>query len=371
MHNVAGLLLFFSALSYYLPVEPGTAGAKDDNFLTGLCTGYVPAPLGDDLFRFNRLLREMETARSDELARLFSAAKAPMAAGQAGDRDETSAGSVYSALQKDGATKNSIRYKERLWQARLVLKLAEMLDTREKEIRQGLAHIAAAEQKVFAALEGRDTLASTDMAEAEGLAIRRRLQAENISPAEPAREASGQLLPLQVKAWAELYLADSSDQRPVILVAANPESGSLLLDGYENGWRRNPEKLFSLPTPPVDLAAMKETPGLYRKSRNTFQAAAAENIQYFAHLLEKTASRTAVSTDVPEAIPGLAANVSAWGDNVQNHFPGLEKGGKKLDFYCFPGVAPAELLQRIFRLEGPIPQRPQASPTALLAILRP
>ncbi|KPJ97672.1 MAG: hypothetical protein AMJ60_10585, partial [Desulfobacterales bacterium SG8_35] len=127
---LAKLLIYFTSLSYYLPTE--TDGPKDRHsaFLENLCTKYAPAPLGHDLSRFNRLLREMETGSPHEFSRLFSAARPPGTAGQAGDQDETSAGRVFSALHKDAGTKASVRYKERLWQARLILKLAEMHDRR-------------------------------------------------------------------------------------------------------------------------------------------------------------------------------------------------------------------------------------------------
>jgi hypothetical protein len=368
-HGVAQLLLFFDALSYYLPTEPDGTKGRDKDFFTNLCTGHAPAPLGDDLARFNRLLRDMETSRPDELSRLFSAAKAPVANGQVRDQDETSAGSVYSALHKDAEMKTRIQYKERLWQARLILKLAEMLDRREAEIRQGLVQISSVEQKLFASLAGPGDAATTDLAELDSRGKLRYPEPVDIPPDALSLGTSALLIPLRLKAWAELFLADSPDQHPLILVATNPECGSILLDGFENTWRRDAKKLFSLSIPTVDPTGMEGSWDQYLASRNTFRDAVQVNMEYFGRFLQKTAALAGPAPDNPEEIPTLMENLSAWEQKAKMHFPGPQKGNKKLHIYCFPGIASAELFQRLFHLHGQGETNKQKYRTALLAIL--
>ncbi len=367
-HGMARLLVFFNALSYYLPTEIAGEDKKDNNFFTNLSTGYVPAPLGEDLSRFNRLLREMETSRSDELARLFSAAKAPVAAGQLRDQDEISASSVYAAMKGDADTKRSRRYKERLWQARLILKLAETLARREAEVSLGLAQISSVEQKVFTALEGLGEAEKDDPAEMGSLDTFRHFDGENIMPEETSPGTSAALIPLRLKAWAELYLADTSDRHPMALATTSPASGAILLDGYENTWRRDPKKLFSLSIPALYLAGKKGAREQYQASRNTFRAAAQENLEYLASLLQKTSS---TAEPVHHSQKELSDNVSAWKQKIKTHFPGHKTGFRKLDFYCFPGLPFSELLQRLLHLEEPVSAKIQEHPTGLLAILNP
>ncbi len=362
---MAKFLIFFDALSYFLPTESDGPCNKDNIFFKTQCTGYVPAPLGDDLVRFNRLLREMETSRPGEFSRLFSAANAPVATGQIRDRDETSAGSIYSALHADAETKTKMQHKERLWQARLVLKLAEMLDRKENEVRQGLERISSVEQKVFASLEG------LNGPEPDDLAVSDRSKKNVGIPQAPPLKTSALLNPLRVKAWAELYLAASSDQHPLILVTANPESGSTLLDGYETTWRRDPEKLFSLSIPAVHPAGIDGTWDQYLTFRNTFREAAQVNLEYFAKFLQKTARLAGSALDNQEEISILSENVSAWEQKVKIHFPGTKTGFKKLVFYCFPGISLAELFQKLFHREGSVPTSKREHPTGLLAILNP
>jgi hypothetical protein len=371
IHGVAKLLIFFTALSYYLPTETDGAINRSSIFFTNLCAGYAPAPLGDDLSRFKRLLREMETSRPDELSRLFSTAKAPMAAGHARDQDETSAAGVYSALSKDAEIKTSTRYKERLWQARLILKLAEMLDRREMEVRQGLAQVSSVEQQVFASLTGFGETEMADLTELNGLDKLQRQKSKDNLPHESSLETSGMLISLRLKAWAELYLADSSDLHTLILASANAESGAILLDSYENTWRRDPKILFSLSIPAVNPADIEGAWDQYLASRNAFRATVHENIEYFARFLQETATSAELPPHNREEISLLTKNVSAWEEKVQVHFPDPETRFKKLVFYCFPGISFAELFQRLYHVDGPIPaNNKQQRPTALLAILK-
>jgi hypothetical protein len=366
--GMAKLLLFFDALSYYLPTESDGTGSRANNFFTNLCTAYAPAPLGSDLSRFSRLLREMETSRTDELARLFSAANTAFATGQVRDQDETSAGNLYSALQKDTGMQINNLNKERLWQARLILKLAEMLDKKEAEVRLGLAQVSAVEQKVFASLEGSGDAEMDALTELYGHNKAQQPGTDEILPAQYSLETSGLLIPLRVKAWAELYLADPSSSYPLMLVTANPESGAILLDGYENVWRRDADKLFSLSIPAVNPADMGNAGDQYLSARNAFREAARENIKYFAGFLQETAF-VAGSAPLAREDSGLAENVSAWEAKVTGHFPGTETGFKKLAFYCFPNISCAELFQRLFHLEAPVPANKPNPPAALLAIL--
>jgi hypothetical protein len=348
-HAVAKILIFFDALSYYLPTESNGA---DSSIIKKLCTGYTPAPLGDDLSRFNRLLRELESSRPEEFSRLFSAAKVPVATGEVRDQDETSAANVYSALQQDAEINTSTQHKERLWQARLVLKLAEILDKSEVEVRRGLAQISSAEHNVFASLEGHVGAETDDLAELNSLDKYPQQQSEKNLQDEHTPGASGLLIPLRIKAWAELYLADPSEQLPGILTTANSESGAILFDGYENTWRREPIKLFSLPLPAISLTDTEEALANYHVSRNAFREALQENLEYFARFLQETANLAEPVIDIQKEISLHAENVAAWEGKIKVHFPGTESDCKKLDFYCFPGTSITNLFQRLFHLKG-------------------
>ena len=365
---MAELLIFFDALSYYLPTEPDNTNHGDKGLFANLCTGYAPAPLGKELSRFNRLLRDMETSRPEEFSRLFAANRVPVAAGKARDHDETSAGSVYSALQKDTGIQIAMQHKERLWQARLILKLAEFLDRREAEVRQGLTQVSSLEQKLFASLEGDGEAETADLKELNG-PEKIYPQSADILQDKSLPGTSAQLIPLRLKAWAELFLADATTLHPLILTTATNASGAILLDGYENSWRRDPQKLFSLSIPDFSQAGVAGTWEHFLEARDAFRAAAQENMAHFAGLLQERADSVGTEPDNPQEIPLLAANVSAWDEKIRLHFPGPEADLKKLEFYSFPGASFAGIFQRLFHLEGKLAPQKQLKRSALVAIL--
>jgi len=367
--KMASLLYFFKSISFYLPTESDAAARNPSDLFENLCSAYVPAPLHEDLARFNRLLHEMGTSRSDDLARLFSAAKAPVATGQIRDKDEASSSSVFSALQSETDMKISAVRKERLWQARLILKLAEILDRRETEVRQGLARIALSEQRVFASLEGISDVDADDLAALPGFDKLKQAAATKPGFAELTMGATALLAPLRVKAWAELFLVDSRSHRPTVLVAANADCGSILLDGYEDKWRRSPQKIFTLSLPVFcGLDTDKSFKNDYLKSRNKLRAAAIVQLEYFESFFKKAA--TLVQPLSGSQIPILTEHVDAWNKTAESVFPTIATGIKTLDFYSMPGISPASLFQRVFHLGTALPVIQQDPPAIILAVLK-
>jgi len=370
IHDIGKLLFFFDSLSYYLPTESDAEGLIDQNLFDNLCTGYVPAPLHEDLSRFNHLLGEMENSRSGDLARLFSSAKSPIATGQIRDKDEASSSSILSALQEDNGEKAHIQLKERLWQARLILKLAEMLNRRESEVRQGLAKVSSDEQKTFASLAGSNGTEPGDPAQFSALEKPLHLKGKIEYPEDYSAGGSAMLIPLRIKAWAELFLADSSPNRPFILVTTNRDNGSTILDRYENIWRKTPQKLFSLSIPMFPgLGSSKSAKEQYIASRNKLRLAAKENLNYFENFLRETAVLHDSSSDKREDISIDAEHIAAWEETVKIDFPNPATGYQKLDFYCLPGIPSCTLVQRLFHLEPTPSVNEQGYTTSILAIL--
>ena len=370
-HDIGKLLFFFNSLSYYLPTESDAEGQGAQNLFENLCTGYVPAPLHEDLSRFNHLLGEMANGRSDDLARLFSSAKSPIATGQIRDRDEASSFSVLSALQKDNGQKAHIQLKERLWQARLILKLAEMLDRRESEVRQGLARISSDEQKIFASLEGSNETGPDDPAQFPAQENLMHPKGKVEYPENYSAGGSAMLAPLRIKAWAELFLADSSPNRPPVLVTNNPDNGSTILDRYENTWRKTPQKLFSLSIPLFPgLGSSESAYEQYIARRNKLRLAVKENLEYFENFLRKTAMlQDSLSSDKHKNISIDPEHIAAWEETVTIEFPSPATGYQKLDFYCFPGIPSDLLVQRLFHLDPTSSVNEQGYTTSILAIL--
>jgi hypothetical protein len=370
IHDIAKLLFFFNSLTYYLATETDTESPIGEKLFKNCCTGYAPAPLHEDLNRFKRLLSEMENGRPDDFARLFSSEQSPIATGQIRDRDESSADSVVSALHNDDDKKKHASYRERLWQARLILKLAEMFDKKVREVTQGLARISKDEQKIFASLEG---LNGTETAGTEqSLDFEKLGQPEKKTENYADHPSTGPstLVPIRLKAWTELFLADSSPDRPFILVTPSPECGSTILDRYENICDSQPQKLFSLSVPTVPgLGFSDSTYEHYTASRKEFRLAAEDNLKHFGKFLRETALSTATSTDSHKDMSKLAEHIAAWEELIQVDFFDPATINRKLVFYSFPGITPESLLQRLFHLESTVSDDNKGFTTSVLAIL--
>ena len=372
VQKIAALLYFFNTVDYYLPTEPvGHDPANPvQQLLHGLCTGYTPAPLGNDLERFNHLIRELETYRSDDLTRLFSFAKTEIATGQIRDRDESSAGTLLTALQKTGESSRSAAFKERLWQARLVLKLAEMLDKKETAVSNGLAALAGLEQKIYGSLHGTDEPAADAQGAFPGFALGKHDKKPTGRQQDMSPSQADLLIPLRLKAWAELFLFDSIKKHPHILVTGHTDAANQLIDGCENIFQKQPARLFSLALPiPANIDEKSGSEEDFVSQRRELQHAGHGSHAAIGRFLMTASGFSGMGPDSITAPAGLEREVEAWNESVHRLFPESSINSNSLDFYCFPAIAVEQLFQRLFHLDDPGMQGKPAYPTAIIGVL--
>lgn len=194
------------------------------------------APLGEDAPRFQALLREM-TGRD---AAVLRGQLLAMASRPGRDRDEASAGSLATAMHhlgSGGAAEDLAQARtERLWQARLFLKLAETVTTAEAEITLGLAALAGKQAEMLKALQGDD--------EADEPA-----EALPVVPLYRPRPGRFFRLRDQLAAWAVFYRQDPGPEP--LLLSDDPEAAALLADEVE---KRAPGQVLALPELELGLA---------------------------------------------------------------------------------------------------------------------
>ncbi|HSH13306.1 MAG TPA: hypothetical protein VLA15_06140 [Desulfurivibrionaceae bacterium] len=225
------LLPLLEQLVVYGVVEEESA----DAVASATWTTRLVAPLGEDAQRFRSLLREM-TGREGAAIRgqLLATASRP-----GRDRDEASAWRLTNALHQmggDGAGENLATARaERIWQARLLLKLAEAVTSAEAEICLSLAALADKQAEMLQALQGDD-----DDDE----------PAEVIPVAPWSRPLPGRFSRVreQLAAWAVFYLLDPEPEQ--LLLTDDPEAATLLVDEVE---KRLPGGVVSLPELELDL----------------------------------------------------------------------------------------------------------------------
>ncbi|NTV12736.1 MAG: hypothetical protein HGA96_02190 [Desulfobulbaceae bacterium] len=177
------------------------------------------APLGADRSRFQALLREM-TGREAEV---FRGQMLAMASKSGRDRDEATGWNLSQALHRlgdvGGAAEREKARVERIWQARLFLRLAEVVTTADTEVGLGLAAVASRQIEMMKALQGDD---------AEDDEVAEVLSALPLS--RPVPRSSFRLKD-HLAAWAVCYLLDPGPE--ALLLTADPEAAALLGDQVE------------------------------------------------------------------------------------------------------------------------------------------
>lgn len=151
------LFLLFNKIHLLLPVEKTETDKEhlSDYYVeSGLCQLHTPHPLGDDLDRFLFLINDLKNRKDDYAAQLSNLTLASLSTTQSHNQD-TAASIKNSLLNTNPSLPSSDKeQKEGLWQARLVLKIAEILDKEEVEVAQALVELESTESRLFDELKG-------------------------------------------------------------------------------------------------------------------------------------------------------------------------------------------------------------------------
>ncbi len=227
VNDVRRQLLFFSQIFYLTPVE------NEEDAPQALCTAYTPAPLGDDLERFGQLLAEL---KGNEAA-FYQGQLSTLALEYMEHRDPQTVRDIISTLQTPGTPPatgpTTSKDREELWQARLLLKLAEILRQEEKELSEGLSMLAERQEELFEELKGEEEL--QDLFDA---------LAPTPSAHFPVRVES------LIKAWGRLLLA--GDHQPWFVNCFSPEAAEPFFEANEHLSGQRPVRLLRLPLPHCD-----------------------------------------------------------------------------------------------------------------------
>jgi hypothetical protein len=336
--------LFFYALpdqNAPQPVQPGH-GEKHEQ-----CAGYTPVHLSDkELSRFLSLIRELkghEAEFHDGFLASFSAAH--------GDRDEASAGSLAASMRLGPQAVPSRKAEDAaLWQAMLILKLAEMLRDEQREIDRSFLALSDREAELFAAIRGTEAEESEE--DDEEVQTLGKLAATAAVPSRPTFN-----LARLTKAWGYLYARDAKAAEIPLLVTTHEELHGLLAEVYETLTGGLPRQLVTLALP--NQGETREDADLVEK----FRTATGAPREHFNRLLLEIAAGWTISserlTELQEA--GNALNRAA--------LPFLKNSPaeKPMRFYAYEGTPLRDLFAGLCRLDEP--RKNAAATTGLLAVL--
>ncbi|MFT5699061.1 MAG: hypothetical protein ACI8ZB_001917 [Desulforhopalus sp.] len=153
------IFLLFSKINIISPVEShgqNQAEESTDTFInSGLCQVDTPCPLGENLDRFLHLVGDIKTRRDDYASQLSSLTLAAMSSSsQSGEQSERAIINEFLTPKDLSAEEKRHSHEAKLWQARLVLAIGEILDQAEEEIARNLSMVDDDTSGIFNALKG-------------------------------------------------------------------------------------------------------------------------------------------------------------------------------------------------------------------------
>ncbi len=332
------IFLLFQKINLIKPVEedPAHPGEESsDSFIkSGFCQVHTPCPLDENRKKFLALVEDIRNRKDDYAAQLSSLILASKSGSAGGD--EESERSIINSLftPKELQVKSQVAAKEeKLWQARLILAIGEILDQEEEEIARNLAVFEDDQAGLFKELHGDLEEVEEDNPFAELCQLESNLNAVNTGN-----------IKKRFNGWKTLFL-ESDMQQCELFLTTNQDAGELLLEAYE--------KATNLPAP---LVANLELPGLIGwNSAEAFQAVetfAKENGDLLKQIQELLASfsqqEDSVGQDKKQSsanmnIAAIAATTEEWQKQIETSFPAKQYGRIQVKCYLFPGIACATL----------------------------
>jgi len=343
------LLLFCKPMHYLQLIEADEDHIienENDIFMDrGLCQGHIPAPLGKDKQRFMQLVTDIKTRKDDYAAQLSSLTMAAMSAPKSEKKGE-SGHDIISSLLKSHYFSPSLRATDtELWQARLVLAIAEILDREEEELYDELQLLDSRELDMLRTLQG------GEMSEDENhFAEINRIREHLTKPR--AKEVKKRF-----DAWLRL-LREQFFPEMLLWVASSDDAADQVINEYEKRTDTLITPLLKLPLPDKIMVSV---PHLIDQLEQFHQSAGDihDGITNDLARLSKLADFT--SGDLGTLLPHGTDWVEQWERLLEDHFPQSSHGRSFLTLYLLPNTSLADL----FSLDG----AEKTDPSVLHAIL--
>ena len=318
------IFLLFQNIHLLNPVEDGSPGEDNessDSFIkSGFCQVHSPCPLGPDRNRFLRLVADITSGKEEYAAQLSSLTLAAMTADH-GQGEETERSIVRSCMGKIDLQQKVEEKTEtdKLWQARLVLAIGEILDREEEEIALNLAVLEDEEKDLFKELQGEeDTEEDNPFADLSRLAGNLRGNSTGNSKN-------------RWKAWQSFFLAAHVGEFQIFL-AESKAAGDILLEAYEEKTKHAAPHVFSLPLP-----------AFVGWNHDEASAAVLHFSEKNSALLSTLQQKLADLLLQGENTGQLLSVEETWQALLQDAFPAEQYGRVPINAYLFQGISCATL----------------------------
>ncbi len=328
------LLLLPDSLHLLQPIETDASetdhSAKGDLFMErGICQVHTPSPLGADRDRLLSLINEIRTRKDNYAEQLSNLTLAHLSREQ--DSGEQSHQAIMANLldgqRLGGQTPEKAPEGEELWQARLVLALAEILDREEAELAVQLSDIDNNELALFQELKGE--LDEEPEASEDPLAELMQIKARMGQP----RPGT---IKKRLQAWKTLYASGPLPEAFWLWTTCQEEAADLLISSYETQSGR-----ITVPLLRLDLPAemyMREADAM--DLIQAFQKEAAALRKSITEKLTAIVSQGHLDLVDPIALlPDAGILARDWNEIVDYHFPEKRFGRQQLDLQFLANIS--------------------------------
>ncbi len=332
------IFLLFAKIHILEPVEreenDGAAAGPADLFINnGFCQAHTPCPLGDSRGRFLHLIADIKNRRDDYAAQLSALTMAAMSVPRPQEDDTPQ--SIISSLLGTHAGKDEQEKEDAvrhlLWQARLVLKIAEILDQEEEDIARRYSQLGDRETALFRHLHGEE---AADPEEDED-PLR-----ELVEMRDKTSQPSSAVIKNRFRAWKQLYVAGDLPEWS-IWATHMAAAADIILDLYESAQGR----------PALEIGRFALPAGVGQDRQEAFERIASFRAGNTDLLSRMAADLAAVLADKPDQIaagerfPAEGAAVCReWNEALDDHFPAGQFGRTTATAYLLPDRSFSSLL---------------------------
>lgn len=326
------LLLFFTPLHFLQVVEHGLGSVTNsevDLFLkTGLCQAHVPAPLGDNRGQFLQLTRDISKRKEQLVDRLRGLILDSSPALTGSKPYEIKQGIVFSLLQEYGIEHATTVPDLQIWQARLVLAIAEIHDCNEESLLEQLLFFNEDEIAAFRSLQDATHPNEEDLFTKLDI-IKARLEKFRLGGITKRFDAWLRLLQNQSIPPVKVWLASSRDSADQIFNRC-----------------RSTSKPQAVPLLQLALPAQIAASDKYViKQIEKFQQATMQIHQGLVADFERIVRTVPYVPDVLESLlPYDIDWADRWESALHDYFPASNYGRNEITFYLLPDQSLSQLL---------------------------
>jgi uncharacterized protein YukE len=327
------IFLLFQKIQIIQAVEHGPFATEAeqplDTFIkSGFCQVDTPVPLGDDLNRFRSLVQDIACRTDDYSAQLSSLTLGSLS--EHTDKAENSEQAIIEKLLSPGQVeKDSERatLEARLWQARLILSIAEVLDRKEEEIASSLADLDKDTRGLLQELQGEFNGLQEEGLSTEIYQMERQLGAPHAGN-----------IKKRCRAWQTLFLQSTHTNSSVFLTTIQ-DAGDNVITTNEKMAGPSPLQLYGLTVPALLGTSVEQALAAlaaFAKTNHQLQKDFQSRLERFAD--------SELSRDWARIEQEYHQLATAWNRAVEKSFAAEQFGRTPVTVTLFPGTNCATIM---------------------------